>query len=186
MNTTVIGIDLSLTSTGVAIAQHGLLKEVRNIKSKGKKGDSLTSRHQRLEQILLEITFVNADYDMTTPFVVIESPSYGSKFGSPHDRSGLWWKIVSFFEGMDMPVATVSPQGRAKYATGRGNSKKDVVLAHVVERYTNERIHIGNNDDIADAVVLAAMGSRHLGFPVETHDLPTANLEAMSGAAWPS
>lgn len=182
----VVGLDLSLTSTGMAIFDNGLLTEVDNVKSKGKATDTLYDRyirHDRLQQDILDFTlgYVGGLPDL----VVIESPSFGSIGGSAHDRSGLWWRVASGVMDWAVPVGMVAPTTRAKYATGSGATKdKKVVVAHVIERYVNESTPRITNDDQADAVALAAMGCRWLGEPVEAY-LPEANLEAMRGAKWP-
>ena len=181
-----LGLDLSLTSTGIALVRDGRLAEVGNVKTKGKVGDSLAVRADRLRGVLshIELGFVRSlDLDI----VVIESPSYGSSFGSAHDRSGLWWLVSDLCHRSDIPVATVSPPGRAKYITGSGKTKdKEVVLAHAIERYVVDGGPRIVNDDVADAVGLADMGARWLGEPVVPDELmPAVNLEAMGGAAWP-
>jgi crossover junction endodeoxyribonuclease RuvC len=55
------------------------------------------------------------------------------------------------------------------------------VLAAVVRRYPHTDV---TGNDLADALVLAAMGARRLGFPIET-SLPVANLAAMTKISWP-
>ncbi|WP_405057032.1 hypothetical protein OG474_30390 [Kribbella sp. NBC_01505] len=184
----VAGLDLSLTSTGIAVICDGAPEFTHTVKSTGTKHDTLAQRYERLGRLSFEIADVaigTADIDLA----VIESPSYGSKFGSPHDRSGLWWAVVRELMAEDIPVATVSPQGRAKYGSGKGNAGKAVVFAAAVETYTPLGFNIPNHD-VADAVILAAMGSRHLGHPVADIDSSRAvdekKLEAMGGAAWPT
>lgn len=182
----VIGIDLSLTSTGLACIRAGRIDRLVNIKTTGKKSDTWADRAERLRhignEIAVEVEFEDPD------LIVIEAPSYGSRFGSAHDRSGLWWSVVQpLLVGLDpIPVAMVAPQTRAKYGTGAGNSKKDVVFAHVKERYQSLTDQSIKNDDLADALLLAAMGSRFLDFPVEPVDPPQANLAALGGVLWPS
>ncbi|TCC19979.1 hypothetical protein [Kribbella sindirgiensis] len=184
----VAGLDLSLTSTGIAVIHSGTPEWTYTAKSSGKKDDNLQQRWVRLTGLLCEILNTIVD-DEPLDLVVLESPSYGSTFGSPHDRSGLWWMVADALHGSDIPVATVSPQGRAKYGTGKGNAKKPEVYAAVKETYEPLEFEIPNND-VADAVILAAMGSRHLGFPLADirpdHPLDQKKLEAMGGAAWPS
>lgn len=92
--------------------------------------------------------------------------------------------VVDMLMGVDIPVAVVQPKTRAKYGSGKGGSQKDVVFAHAIERYTDilgERIP---NDDVADAIILCAMGARQLGVPFD-NPLPEENLEAMDGVVWP-
>jgi crossover junction endodeoxyribonuclease RuvC len=78
-------------------------------------------------------------------------------------------------------VVEVSPTCRARYATGRGNASKDDVLSAVVRRYSGVDV---NGNDEADSLVLAALGARWLGCPIDD-PMPKANLEAMKGVHWP-
>lgn len=177
----VMGLDLSLTATGVARAYNGRIQLAGTIKTAGHKGDDLAQREARLTKIR---HLVMADVLSFDPeLVVIEAPSYGSVHGAQHDRSGLWWLIVQGVFRAGYPVATVSPNGRAKYGTGRGNAPKDEVLAAVLRRYASYDLVIPDNN-AADAVLLAAMGSRYLGHLIEDN-LPVKNLDAMAGAYWP-
>lgn len=189
---TAVGIDLSLTSTGLASVQRSGRIEIHNVQSVGKKDDTLYQRNERLCSIANEV--VDWARGATAParsvnaahLVAIEAPSYGSRFGSAHDRSGLWWLVVAALRADGLNVVMVPPQVRAKYGSGAGNSKKDVVFAHVVEQYTDLLGKPIPNDDVADAIVLAAMAARHLGFPLEPAiGFGENNLAAMGGVAWP-
>ena len=68
----------------------------------------------------------------------------------------------------------VPPKTRAKYATGNGGADKRAVLAAVRAAYPQFTIR---NDNEADAVVLAAIGARSLGHPID--DLPASHLAAL-------
>ena len=82
---------------------------------------------------------------------------------------------------MAAPILTVPPPTRAMFATGRGNAGKDEVLAAAIRRYPAWGI-AGN--DIADATVLAAIGARLLGHPLE-ESLPQTHLRALNKLALP-
>ena len=69
------------------------------------------------------------------------------------------------------------------YGTGKGNAGKDEVMLATARRYTNQA-EVANNDQ-ADALVLAAMGARHLGAPIE-ESLPQSHLRALDKVAWPA
>lgn len=179
----VVGLDLSLTSTGVAVIEDRELVAVANITSAGRKGASLVDRAKRLFNIGVEVEQL---LEPAPTLVVVEGPAFMSQVGAMHDRSGLWWQIVAAVYLRCDYVAEVAPKTRAKYLTGDGNAKKDVVLAHAIERYVvggGPRIP---NHDIADAVGLADMGARYLGIsPVWDEDMPEDNLKAMSSVRWP-
>ena len=73
------------------------------------------------------------------------------------------------------------PTSRATYATGKDNAGKDAVLAAVVRRYPD--VDVTGNDE-ADALVMAAMGARLLGHPLED-SLPQSHLRALAGLELP-
>jgi crossover junction endodeoxyribonuclease RuvC len=171
MQPRVIGLDLSLTSTGFATPDGAC-----RITSKGSRGDSITQRHERLNRLLLRIMELAHEADL----VVIEQPAYSRTQGSQHDRSGLWWLVVDALLYRSVTVVEVAPTARARYATGRGNASKDEVLAAVVRRYPDVAI---NGNDEADAYVLMAMGLDHLGCPVV--EVPKAHRAALDKVDWP-
>lgn len=184
--TSVVGLDLSLTSTGVCVIENGIVTELFHIPTAGKKGDTLIQRYARLDAIALQISDSIGDND---DLVVIEGPSYGSRGGSAHDRAGLWWMVVGECLAMGVPVAVCSPQGRAKYGVGKA-SAKEIVYEHSVARYQSILPHVvpdlsnGGGDEI-DALLLADMGSRYLGHPLPVSP-PDRALEALGGVSWPS
>lgn len=172
----IIGLDLSLTSTGIAIID-GPDRTVQTITTKGSSNATLSERVARLAELRDKITALVWNADL----VVIEGPSFGQhRQTGQHDRAGLWWLVVEYVDTTHRLVE-VPPASRSKYATGRGNSPKDAVLAAVIRRYL--AVEIRNNDE-ADALVLAAMGARHLGVPIED-SLPEVNLSAMNKVKWP-
>jgi crossover junction endodeoxyribonuclease RuvC len=177
---TVVGIDLSLTSTGLAAVHPDGATYVSRVVSKGSTKDSLAERHRRLLTIGSQVLgFV---HQLDAGLVVIEAPSFASKYGHPHDRSGLWWMVANQVLAHGIPLAAAPPTCRAKYATGKGNAPKDRVLTDVVRRYPE--VMVSKNDE-ADALVLAAMGARHLGRPIED-SLPLTHLAGMAGVEWPT
>lgn len=170
----VTGIDLSLTSTGLALIVDGTAHVDRHTTRPA--GPVTTDRHDRL----LSIAETVHNWSTGADLVVIEGPSYGSATGHQHDRSGLWWLVVHRLLTDGLPLAVIPPTCRARYATGKGNAAKDAVLAAVVRRYPE--VEVTGNDQ-ADALVLAAMGARSLGRPIDV--VPKLHLTAMEGAAWP-
>ncbi|PZR55260.1 hypothetical protein DNL40_02495 [Xylanimonas oleitrophica] len=176
----VVGLDLSLTSTGVAVVwaapRAGHLAQVDRIRT-SPAGDTYPARWSRLRDIVDEaMAWVSDDTDL----VVLEGLAYASK--SPHatERAGLWWMLAHRLLVNDHRLAVVTPSARAKYATGSGAAGKDTVLAAVVRRYVD--VDVTGNDE-ADALVLAAMGARALGRPID--ELPKNHLDAMAKVAWP-
>ena len=173
----VAGIDPSLTSTGIAMANPQGAHFTGQVESVGHDGDSLGQRHDRLWAIADKVIL----HVMGSDLIVIEGPSLNSKFGHPHDRSGLWWMVVSRLMHSGLTVIEVPPPNRMQYATGKGQAKKDVVLAAAIRRYPDWDI---TGNDVADSVILCAMGCRYLGQPLE-ESLPATHLKAMDKVRWP-
>lgn len=173
----VIGVDLSMTSTGLARidTERGEVA-VATITTKPPKMSTLLTRDTRLEKIENAIW----SWSLSAYLVVIEGPAFSSTMGSAHDRSGLWWRVVAHQINAGRKVVEVPPTSRIKYATGKGNASKDAVLAAVVRRYS--WVETANNDE-ADSLVLAAMGARSLGFPIE-ESLSKEHLAAMDKMKW--
>lgn len=151
----VIGLDLSLTSTGIASS----LGWVDRIRPAG-------AGMQRLRFIRDAILgYVVAPTDL----VVVEGPSYGSVGARQHERAGLWWHVMETIDRHDLRWVQVAPAALKRYATGSGNAGKDAVLTAAVRRFP--AIEVTGNDE-ADALWLAAIGAELLGEPMV--ELPAA------------
>lgn len=177
--TAIVGIDPSLTSTGIAIKDNEGLWTAR-VRSTGKKTDTWYMRNNRIQTLAANIT----RHIPAGALVIIESPSYGSISTSSHDRSGLWWAIYDTLTNLNCDIIPATPSQRMMYATGKGGGKdasKDMVLAQTIRRYPD--INITGND-IADAVIFLAIGARLNGQPLET-TMPKANLNALNKLTLP-
>lgn len=172
-----LGLDLSLTGTGIARIGNGieLVVTVRPGKATG---------HERIARILEVIYDAQRGQDLD--LVVIEGPSYGSQQRAQqghHERAGLWWLVAHGLYAVGRPYAVVAPRARAKYATGDGTAGKAVVLQAARERYAHLVAKIGNDNE-ADALTLAHMGVDYLGGHVV--DMPAVNRVALKKVQWPS
>ncbi|AWN04210.1 RuvC-like Holliday junction resolvase [Gordonia phage Sour] len=177
MPRTILGLDLSLTDTGVCrITPDGIGTRRVRTKADGTTYASISSRIRTISTALKD------EVAQTRPdLVVIESPSFASTTGQAHTRAWLWGKIYDQIHSGGIEVVTASPAAVKMYATGKGNADKDVVLASVIKRYAD--IDITNNN-VADAVVLAAIGARLKGEPIEDGGLPKTHLRALDKLAW--
>lgn len=175
--TRVVGIDLSMTATGIAVID-GPDVFTYVIKSKPDDGtlEGFINRSQAIADSI-------SAYVSLHSLVLIEGMSFGSKSRSLDKIHGNWWMVVKSLTGhlMQEPVV-IAPSTRAKYATGKGNASKEAVLLAVERRYPGGLVADNN---AADALVLAAMGARWQGNPIE-ESLPLVNLEAMEKVAWPA
>jgi len=177
----VLGVDLSLTSTGLAgVAVEGPREGNPNpqVHVETERVQSRLAGHDRLEEILTRVVRVAR----TAQLVVIEGLAFAAH-DTGRQGAGLSWLVRHELWREGVPVALVPPANRIQYALGKGVGSKDVVLAATVLRYRQLATVQGNDE--ADALLLAAMGSRHLGRPIE-EELPAKHLAALTKAAWPA
>lgn len=169
----IVGIDPSLTATGIADADGGL----HTITSKPDDG-TVTDRARRIATITAHLRPHRlADAHL----VVIEGPAF-SRQGQAgvHLRAGLWWRIVGLLHSAGVPVAEVSPSTLKKYATGKGNAdKSDMRMA----LYKRAGLDVSSDDEV-DAWWLRQMGLAHLGDP-DAVPLPQTHLSALDKVVWP-
>lgn len=173
---TIVGIDPSLTSTGVAVLTPDGETYLHRIKSTGTREDTWSMRRERIAELTHRITVHVPGGAM----VVIEGPAYGAQSGSVHDRAGLWWFVFDRLAARGCDIVVATPQQRMKYATGKGRAHKDEVIAATVKRYPSVPI---SGNDLCDAFVFAAIGARLDGRPLEA-TMPKANLAALD-KLWP-
>lgn len=160
----IVGVDLSLVSTGVA---GGAWTE--RIEPKRLTG------HQRLQHICDHL----AGYTRNAALVVVEGPSFGSIGKGQHERGGLWWMVTHQLWRAGTPFAVVPPSNLKQYATGKGGAGKDDVLREVTKRFPWFE---GGNDE-ADALWLAAMGHDWAGQPIVA--VPATHRKALTAVDWP-
>jgi hypothetical protein len=161
----VIGVDLSLTSTGIADANgrsHRLLKPS-------------AVGYRRLREIRADVLHEAAHADL----VVVEglAPGYaggkGGKSNNLTDLAGLWWIVTEALDAHDVPLAVVAPATIKKYATGNGKAAKEKVFAAAIRRF--EWFDGDNNQ--ADATWASALGYDWLECPVLP--LPQTHRDAL-------
>lgn len=172
MTAITIGLDLSLTATGVASSRGWTDRISYPGKLRG---------HDRLAWLCARITeHVVDDVSM----VVVEGPSYGNqgagRQSGHHERAGLWWMVTHSLWKRGIDYAVASPASRAKYATGKGNAGKADVMREVARRFD----WFTGGEDEADALILAAMGADWLGSPMAT--MPAVHRAALAAVQWPT
>lgn len=178
---TAIGFDLSLTRSGVAVVgPEGI--ECTSFGRKGKRNESLASRHARITGLADELVDYVHEHTEYPRIAVIEDNPFGAVGGSAHDRSGLWWMVYDRLARLGIPTISANVSKVKVYACGtaKGLEKDDILLA-TVRRHPLAPI---NNNDEADAVNLALMGARLVGRPVEKLH-PQTHVRAMDGLVMP-
>jgi crossover junction endodeoxyribonuclease RuvC len=181
----VTGLDLSLTGSGVATisaVSDNVRAPYATVEEHGSRPTTpdLTARGARLRSVAAPVIRACHGSDL----VMIEDLYMGSGTGGQLDRAGLWWIVVNSLTATGACVVPVTNNHLKMYAIGKGGGKgtdKDYVLAAVIRRYPTVAVQSNNT---ADALVLAAMGARHLGCPIDP-DLPETHLRAMRAVHWP-
>lgn len=174
----VLGVDASLTSTGLAHVDTTSLEWVTtrirtDTGGKAAVGDPIKRQARRLRRIAVAVRQFPSTIE--PPFgdldlIVLEGMSFGSIGRGSRDSAGLWWRIVDELAlAFPCPLLIVEPKTRAKYAAGSGNADKSDVLAAVRATYPDVDVP---QHDVADAMTLAAIGARFLGCPVELDARP--------------
>lgn len=163
----VVGLDLSITATGVALADGS----VSTIGPPPKLGDRrLVALRDRLESFPMQI--YNAD------LVVIEGPVVRS---SAAITIGMVHGVVrSMLLDYGTPYVLVPPATLKKYATGKGNADKTAMALATYKRASIEF----DDDNQCDAWWLRAAGLHALGAPL--FDVPAAQAAALEKVDWPS
>ncbi|NGO73177.1 hypothetical protein, partial [Streptomyces boncukensis] len=173
----VIGIDPSLTSTGIAGADWAdALRPAKDM-----------TGHHRFGWLRGEVI----DRTRAADLVVIEGPAYGQQLqAGHHERAGLWWAITHALWARDIPYAVATPHSRAIYATGRANpaqheprARRARITKGMVHTFAVEQLGVGcegpGRYDMADAAVMAAMGLDWIGHP--TVPVPQQQRRALDG-----
>lgn len=177
-----LGIDPSLTSTGLAVVDTEHRSWVTERVRTKPGADRLTGQAIRMRHIADEAVLAawSMDWAARVDLVVIEGLAVYGRNSHAGDLAGLWWHIISALTARDFRVEVVAPATRAKYATGDGRASKSDVLASVRDLHPMADVQ---GHDIADAVALAALGARRLGFPVEARERPWLG-EVAAGLRW--
>lgn len=147
MSKRILGLDLSLTATGWALVWEGSPRwGVIKSKSRGVK------RLSEIRNAVLDIL------NQTQPsLAVIEGYSYGSHQGMA-GLAELGGVIRLLLLDMAIPFIVVAPATNKKFATGKGNAEKDLMLKRVFQHWGADM----NNNNEADAFALAQFGRCYL------------------------
>lgn len=177
----VVGIDFSLTSTGVAILyppdNSSDTVRIRTVAylTKVPNDAPLIDRYHRIRYMANAFPNLIGSADL----ILIEGPSHGSAGGHAWDRAGAWWAVVGMALDLGCPVVPVAPMTRAKWATGNGRSDKAAVAAAMTRRMPGV---VFANSDESDGAALAYMGAQRLGWRPTTTQ---AERDVLAAVRWP-
>jgi crossover junction endodeoxyribonuclease RuvC len=177
----VIGIDPSLTGTGIA-SSNGWCEVIGYKKQRAKDPgitqlphpERLAAMRALLDQVLTTIG--------TPGLAVMELPAPSRSGGGAHERGWFWWQIYNQLHNRQIPIGLLTPNQRALYATGKGSASKGPVIDAVTRRFPDWATE--GNDNACDAVALMAAGRDWLRHPIA--DLPKTHRAALDKATWPT
>ena len=136
-----IGLDLSLTSTGmVVVSEDGVLVEKEIISS-----DSKNEIENRLKNIADKIVEILKKYDDVA--IAIEGLSFGSTSSSALQIGALHYYVRCKLKENGYTFLICEPTKVKKFVTGLGNCKKDLIILKVYQKWGEEF----SISDLADA-----------------------------------
>ena len=144
-----MGLDLSLTSTGVSVGG-----STQSIKSKNRGA-------KRLIEIRDEIVKIAKNEKIE--IVAIEGYSYASQYSQAHSIGELGGVVKVAMKELGLAIVIIPPTCRAKFATGKGNSGKIEVMSAVAQK-TGIMFTGTDGSDKCDAWILEQMTLTYLGF----------------------
>ena len=150
-----VGIDISLTATGMALVIDGKLKDTKLIKSK-KVDDSYYSDAIRIDGVYKEIVSTYMEYrgeiEVSDHYVAIEGLAFMARNTSALAQlSAINYMIRIFLISIHQPFLIVAPTSLKKFITGKGNVQKDIMM---LETYKTYDVSL-TDDNLCDAHGLA-------------------------------
>ncbi len=148
----VIGLDLSLTGTGIVKLRDGKIIEQKLIKSKPV-GDLPLDELKRIviirDSIVREI---EADVNSVIQLVAIEGLAFMARNTTALVQlAGLNYMIREKLHFLKIPFVIVAPTSLKKFVTGKGNIAKEMML---LETYKKYKVYFTDNN-LCDAYGLA-------------------------------
>jgi crossover junction endodeoxyribonuclease RuvC len=136
-----VGIDPS-TKTGLAIIDKN--NEIINVQEVFSTSKEDPERFVDIASQILEELHPN-------DIIAIEGFSYGSKGKGVSTQYGLGWIIRTFLYERGYDYIEIPPTSVKKFATGKGNVKKDAMVLPIYKHWGFEH----SSDNVRDAYVLA-------------------------------
>lgn len=168
--TTVLALDLSLTSSGYCYRDYQSDRVTGTLKAGDRRGP------ERMSWLRDEVMAL--EYESNAELVAIEGFSFGSKGRAVVDIGGLGWVVRTSLWDAGVPFVEVAPSLVKKYACGSGAANKDMVRDAARDRFD---LPAGVSSDECDAIWLWALVSDACGTPTVT--VPKGHREAVPKVA---
>jgi len=160
----ILALDLSLTASGYC--------------RDGECG-RITTQLRGWERIA-HIMRIVRDLAAGVEIAVLEGYSFGSQGRAVFQIGELGGVVRFWLWGHRIPTVEVAPSALKKFATGKGNSPKDAMIAAAIRRFGFG----GHDNNEADAFLLWCLAREGYGEPVAT--VPAAQAQVARSIAWPT
>ncbi|WP_236747197.1 RuvC family protein, partial [Mycobacteroides abscessus] len=182
----VVGLDLSLTGSGIAAIDPHTRELATAVHSSAPPADDNLTCHTRRHRTLVD-GIVRQVLACDPVLVVVEGLQFSvkAKDSSLTRRGFLWWAVIEALCDAGVPVLEVSPSQIKKFATGKGNASKAEVVAAYAVAWPNAA-HTRGVEDRADASFAAALGAAWLGLTGLPLRNTAARRQVLKGLSRPS
>lgn len=170
----VVGVDLSLTATGIGVLTEtstGVKASVAELASKliktgppdkaGKPTECVRDRVQRSREMARDVW----RYACRAELVVIEGLFTGPNAGKLIDRAATWMRIADRCVTNEVPLAVIAPRALKLPIAGSGNASKTEMISALVRLWPDLQL---KTDNEVDAISCAHLGAVALGWDVPT------------------
>lgn len=176
----VVGLDLSLTSTGMSDGQ-------AHVTFTTTPDECIEDRLMRIREECLGFVMATDDRPVAR-LVVVEDEAWSKAKQTGHaELSALRLMVRCALRAYRIPFAMVPPSTLKLYTTGNGRATKQQMAVAVTERHGIDlsavKVKDGRYDQV-DAAALAAMGYAYIGQPLPTQG-PPAPMRSMLAVDWP-
>lgn len=179
----VVGLDLSLTSTGIS---DGTVSIAFSTPADACIEYRLADLTQACMMQIASPGTSRHNHGQRADLVVIEGAAYGAKGNAVEQLAALRLMVRTELWRQSIPFAVVPPATLKAYTSGNGRASKPAMVAALAERHELDLkdVKVANGRyDIADAFALAAMGYARIGQPLPTAGRP--RLDSMLAVRWP-
>lgn len=163
----VVGLDLSLTSTGLSDGQSCHAVQTTPAEPVERRliriGDAVTAFIERPSQVTDRFGF-----DRPADLVVIEGSAFSRKGPGHEELAALRLMVRAWCFQHQYPFAVIPPSTLKLYTTGMGNATKAEMEQTLHSRHGLDLSHFtlkAGRADMVDAYALAAMGADFIGHP---------------------
>lgn len=149
----ILGLDLSLTGTGVVVLEDGKVVVEELIKSKPH--EEKTPVHEIERIVLIKERILTIAEESNPDLVCIEGLAFGVRNATALVQlAGLNYMIREYLWQRGIKFLIVAPTSLKKFTTGHGNAKKEEMMLEVFNKYGIAF----TDDNCNDAFCLANLG----------------------------